>query len=290
MPPAKKMGFKKKAYKSTKKPIKKAIKAANTKVFNNKVKKALSTVAETKSVSYSVNAFGITSVLATDFDTTIKVLNPASGTGGQYFIGQGVGQGSRVGNKIMTKKCILSGVIRINTFYDATTNYNPCPLYVALYIIRLKGQVPDTTSQVESIIQNSFFQAGNSSSGFTGRLTDLVRPVNTDLVTVLMKRVFKVGTGATISSFGVNAPNNANQQYNDSTVGISQLFKMDVTKCLQKHIIFDDTNNIPTNKQTYMFFVPLRVDGQTVATSTGANNGTLPAYADYQIDYHYTDM
>lgn len=290
MPPAKKMGFKKKAYKSNKKPIKKAIKAANTKVFNNKVKKALSTVAETKTVTYSVNTFGITSVLATDFDTTIKLLNPASGTGGQYFIGQGVGQGSRVGNKIMTKKCILSGVVRINTFYDATVNYNPCPLYIALYIIRLKGQVPDTTTQVESIVQNSFFQAGNTSGGFTGRLNDLVKPVNTDLVTVLMKRVFKVGTGNTVSAFGINAPNNINQQFNDGTVSIARLFKIDVTKCLQKHIIFDDTNNIPTNKQTYMFFVPLRVDGQLITTSTGANNGTLPAYADYQIDYQYTDM
>lgn len=267
---------------------KKAIRAANTKMFNKKVYKALSRVAELKRASYNINNFALTSVVSANFDQTIKYLNPSASTGALYNISQGVGQGLRTANKITTKKAILSGVIHINTEYS-TQNYNMCPLYVALYIFKLKKGVQDVTP-AEYVVQNQFFQFGSSSTGFSGTLRDLTMGVNNDVVTLLKKRVFKVGTSTVRSATASGTANVLNQDYADGTVGIAKMFNMDVTDCLAKEYIYNDTDNTPQNSSTFFMFVPLRVDGGLILTSGGLATGTVPCYVDFGIEYQYTDM
>ena len=136
----------------------------------------------------------------------------------------------------------------------------------------------------------NFFQAGNTSLGFNGTLVDLTRQVNTSQVTLLKKRVFKVGTQYVTSASAVGGTNTTNQQYSDGTVGISQMFKMDLTKCLPKILNYNDTDNSPTNSLTWMAWVPYRVDGGEIKTSLNFYTGTIPAYVDFEVDYLYKDM
>lgn len=274
-----------------KKPIiRKAIKQANDKIFKKKVQNVMSKTVEIKKANYSQNNFAITAVPSGNFGNTIKILNPSNTTGGLYFVAQGSGQGNRQANVINTKKLTFGGVIHINTFWDGTGNYNMCPLYVAMYIVKLKPGLADTVANLNNVIGTTFFQAGNGSVGFDGTLRDLVKEPNNNAITVLMKKVVKVGVSNVLSAFAVNTPNNANQQYADSTVGISKMFKINATKYIPKKIYFNDSDNAPNTRNTYFFWVPLRVDGGLIQTSGGLATGTVPAYVDFSIDYSFTDI
>lgn len=270
--------------------VKKAVRAANTKVFNKKVYRALSKVAEIKKINYNINNFALTSVVSTNFDQTIKILNPSAAGGGLYNIAQGTGQGNRIGNTVVTKKATISGVIHINTEFS-TQNWNMCPLYVAMYIFRVKNGIGATqVSNVESIVQSTFFQAGSSATGFSGSLRDLTMEVNSDQVNLLKKRVFKVGTSLVRSATASGTGNVLNQDYADGTVSIAKMFKVDITKALNKKYTFQDSDNSPLTQSTYVMWVPFRIDGGLIVTSTGLATGTLPCYVDFSVDYHYTDM
>lgn len=271
--------------------VRRAVQKAKKRVFAKKVKAVVNRAAETKRAGSYVNNFACTGFMSNGFASTIKVIGPSATVGpALYNIQQGAGQGSRVGNKITTTKLVMKGCVHINTSYDATSNYNMCPLYVACYIFRLKPSLDDTQANAYTIMSQSFFQAGNSSAGFSGLLNDLTRDVNKDQVQLLKKRVFRVGVANVLSAFGVNNPSNANQQYADGTVGISKMFKMDLTKCLQKTLVFNDTTNTPSNRNTYIAWVPVRVDGSAILTGIGSLSGTIPCYVDWGLDYYYKDM
>lgn len=270
--------------------VKKAIRQVKEQIFTKKVQKAISKTVELKKANYSVNNFALTSVSSGSFSNTVKILNPSSTTGALYFIAQGNGQGNRQANVINTRRLTIGGVIHINTTWDGTANYNMCPLYVALYIVKLKPGLADTVANLNNVIGTTFFQAGNVSVGFDGTLRDLVREPNNNAVTVLMKKVVKVGTATVPSAFAVNSGNNSNQQFGDSTVGISKMFKINATKYIPKRIYFNDTDNAPNTRNTYFFWVPLRVDGGLIQTSGGLATGTVPAYVDFSIDYSFTDI
>lgn len=279
--------MRRKVYK--KKPVvKKAVRKAKRAVLTRAIKRTVKTMAETKRANYNVNNFALTSVLSADYDQIIKFLNPTSATGALYNIIQGTGQGARVGNKIATKKCILSGVVHINTEWSAQ-NYNMCPLYVALYVFKVKVGIA-SIADVETTVKTKFFAAGSSSTGFSGTLRDLVMEVNSDVITLMKKRVFKVGTGMVQSATGNNTANTLNQSFNDGTATIAKMFKMDVTKCMAKSYVFNDTDNSPQNSGTYFMWVPFRVDGGLIMTNAGLATGTLPCWVDYSIDYHYMDI
>lgn len=279
-----------KVYKKKPTTIKKAVRRVKKANMYKAVKKVVSRMAETKTASYSVSSFVLTSNLASDFVSTIKILNPSNISGSLYNIQQGTGQGARVGNEISTVKCTISGVIRINTTFNATYNNNMCPLYVAMFVVRSKPQQQDTANQINTIIQNAFFNAGNTSAGFTGTLVDLTRMLNTDIITVLKRRVFKVGVNTVQSATAVGTANTANQSFSDGQVSIATMFKMDLTNTLYKKYTYNDTDNTPQNRQTYVFWVPLRVDGQLITTSLGAYTGTIPAYIDFNVNYFYKDI
>lgn len=268
--------------------VKKAIRAASTKLFNKRVYKAISRVAEVKRASYNINNFALTSVNSSNLDQVIKYLNPSNATGALYNISPGTGQGARIGNYINTKKCILSGVIHINTEYSSQ-NYNMCPLYVGMYIFKIKKGKEDI-APIEYIVQNQFFQFGSSSTGFSGTLRDLTMEPNNEVVTLLKKRVFKVGTSVVRSATASGTGNVLNQDYADGTVGIAKMFKVDVTKCLASKYLYNDSDNTPTNSSTFVMWIPFRVDGGLVLTSGGLATGTLPCYVDFSIDYRYTDV
>lgn len=269
--------------------IRRAVSKAKRGMFRKAVKGVISSVAETKVCNYYYNNFGVVNTTSTAFQGTIKSLSPSGSSGAMITISQGTAAGQRVGNKLSVKKAILAGTVHINTVYDAVTNYNPCPLKVCLWIFQLKGGVTDDATSVNDVVQNYFFEFGNTSIGMSGAVVDLTRAVNTSYVTLLKKRVFSVGTQQTVSGFGVNAPNNTNQQFS-SNEQIMRMFKIDVTKILRKTYTFNDTSNTTSNRQVWCMWVPYRVDGRIPDTSTGLNTGPVPAYISWSYDFYYKDL
>lgn len=272
--------------------VKKAIYRAKKQIFAKRIKSVVNTMSETKMVNVNTNNAWVTAWNSNTFSNlNIRTLCPSTlATNGTYFVGQGIGQGQREGNKITTRKLEFSGVVHINTAYDGTTNYNMCPIYLVFYFFKLKPGLDDTAANVLSVMQNSFFQTGSTSQGFTGTLVDLVRPVNSNQVTLLKKRVFKVGTQYVYSAFAAASANNANQQYSDGTVGISRMFKMDLTKIVPKIFQFNDAANTCTQRNLWMAWVPFRVDGNLIKNNADNQNATIPAFVDYQIQYSFKDL
>lgn len=275
-----------------KKAVSKAVRNAKNRLFNRRVLQVVSRTVESKSVNFSATNKTLLNVNSSNWNGQVLNLIPQSSGSSpwMYDIPQGEAQGMRIGNVIRPTGLILHGVIRANTFYDATLNYNPCPLRVTMWICRINKHLEDSVTQLESIVDNSFFNAGSVSSGFLGTMLDLTRDVNPDQIQVLKKRSWYIGTSGFISGFGVNSPNNANQQYVNNDAKTSVMFRMNLSKLLPKVLRFNDATATPTNcRKLWLMFTTQRMDGQISSTSLGAYTGPVPAYIDMGCQFTYKD-
>lgn len=283
------------APRSAKKMVKKAVSAVYNKRFARRVKQVLDKNSETKVVNFFQTGRPLYNVQSVSWDQHVLYLTPHVGSANTaYTISQGQGQGSRIGNELMLKRCYVTGVVRANSAYDATINYNPCPLRVTMWIVSINKHLSDTISQLESIIDpttGSFFQQGGASTGFQGDTADLTKQPNTDQIRVYKKRTFMLGMGNYNSGAGVNVANNLQNQYNNNDAAFSQMFRVDVTKFLPKSYKFNDGSDNPTNiRKRYLMFTCQRVDGTISTTSTGQVTGPVPAFVDIGINFEYKDI
>lgn len=282
--------------------VKRAIRKARKSIFAKRVKTVVSRMSETKISSWrSDNNPGtnyptglpIVSTASANHDTYIKELVPGDGTTthSTLIIGQGDGQGQRTGNEITTVKCTLSGVLRFNTAFNTLTGYKMCPVYVTLWIVSLQKHMNDTLQSLETTIQNSFFQDGNSSVGFDGTMNDMVKKVNTSVIRLHKRRVFKLGTTEVYSATGSAQGDNPNQRWGNNDFDLSRMFSMDITKVIPKKYRFNDGIDIQlNNRRRWMFFTCARADGTAPVTDGASTTGPIVAYATLNLDYRYKDM
>lgn len=261
-------------------------------VFRRRVMRVLNRSAETKTVQFDLVQQSIFPVTSVDFDVSVTVISPSNevkGVNQLLLIEQGTGQGNRVGNKISTVSASIKGVIRPQLNFDNTINYNPCPMYVVIWVVSLAKHLTDSTATLEGVCSNSFFQDGSVSSGFQGTLVDLTRTVNRQHVTVHAKRVHKLGYAEYASAFAQNASNGMAQRFMNNDFPLSKLFSIKLR--FQRNVIFNDNTANPSNmRRWYFFMVPYRVDGSAWTTSAGQLNGPVPLICDYAVDYKFKDI
>lgn len=260
-------------------------------MFAKKVKKVVDKMAETKVVNYAITSKAVYNVNSLNFQSSIVSLS--SGTSPAPFaISQGNGQGNRVGNKITTVKAMLRGDVRINTYWNGTTNYNPVPGYVTMWIVKLRPFLDDDITTLKTVIDGSFFQSGNGAVAMSGQLHDLYRQVNTQQIQVLKRRTWKVGCGSFPGGGASGTGDQSNQYWNNNDYKLSHLFRQDITKAFPKTMLFQDSNDNNVNRHTYLFFTFLRVDNGIPTTNAGGSNytGPVPAYVEFEIDYMFKDL
>lgn len=278
-----------------KKTIKKAIRSAKVHNFNTAVSKVISRKAETKCVNYEewMNIYGAKSLDLTSGAGGVQSLTPmaSTSTGYSYNIPQGTAQGERVGNEILPVSLKLRGVIRAESYFDNTTNYNPCPLYVTLWVVKLRQHLNDTFTDLSTVMQNTFFQFGSVSQGFSGTLTDLVRDVNQDHIQLITRKVYKLGYNQYVSAFAINSANNINQQYANNDTAHCKMFKIDLSKHLPKTMKFNDgSDNVTNQHRLWCFFTCHRTDGNQIQTSSGNFTGPQPADVCLGAEFRYKDI
>lgn len=289
---------KKTTYRKRAGPIKRAIKKASKQMFARKVKNVVSRMAESKVVNYDALTRAVVSTASVDMDTSIKNLIPDDQLAGRTMItvGQDVDQGDRVGNKIRPVSAILRGCVRINTLYEQTTNYNPCPVRVTMWICKLQKTLQDDVTTFMGVVRNSFFQSGSVSVGFTGQLFDLTKSVNRDQIILVKRRSWLLGASEVVSAFAVNNANNATQRFMNNDASMSKMFKINLTKHYPKMIRFNDGTDIASNcRKMYLMFTAHRVDGNIPTSGpTGVPpnsvNGPVPAYVDLGFEMKYKDF
>lgn len=241
-------------------------------------KRVISKQAEIKNAnsSFSIaphNTLALTSDIATQ---NILWVSPNSS---QLPIIQGVRQDERVGNKIKTKRCKLK-VIMYPKPYDATINPTPQPQIVTMWCVSAKIGYTSNTSMA-TIFDTNFFQDGFTSTGYLSQLIDSISEVNSDAITLHWKRSFKLGH----SYHPQYNTSHVDAQFSNNDYKMNHIRQFDLTKALKKTYTFDDTNNTPNDRSTFIIFGVANANGQLFT-----NGAYRPVDVYATLDYYYTDM
>ena len=160
--------------------------------------------------------------------------------------------------------------------YDELVTPQPQPCIVRLYFGFRKAcrDAAPTAAQF-----SAFFQAGSFAEPFAGNLSDMIRPVNTDVFTVNTMRTHKIG-----NAFVATATTNpaADQQYTNNDYKLNAMGVVDLTKYCPKVLKFNDTTNLPDTGLYVWFNSVYAVGSQTV-------DNTYQTRCYYNISYEYED-
>lgn len=158
-------------------------------------------------------------------------------------IGQGVGQGDRIGNRISPVKFVFSGFMNFNADTPSAAG-NLGPQYVKMFIFRMKNSLSALSPDM-----SKFFQYGSTTQPPTGYIQDIRNRVNTDDVVLYATRTFKLAPSALQSGITTIATADTNNDFK-----LTQSFKVDLTKYVRK-VVYDDTTAQIKNHQMFAAFV-----------------------------------
>ena len=251
----------KRAARAVKKPpvsvaVKKYVKSAMSKQIENK----------TVSVEQNVN-FG--SVAASGVLNAFPML-PLTGF---FSLGQGVTQGTRIGNRCKIKKVTLNYTL-IPTAYNVTTNVNAIPNHIIMYLGTPRscpGEYP-TTGDISLL-----YQLGASAVAPTGTLSDLIYNINNDEWD--MKKVWTHKLGPAASEW--NGGQSTSQYYTNNDFALNVVRRMNITKYCQKTMKFSDGLSSHQGKNLFFMFQAIYANG----TAAGATQLTTNIRYFVTIDY-----
>jgi hypothetical protein len=184
---------------------------------------------------------------------------------------QGLGDGQRVGDEVN----IRSGkaVMFINLLpYNATTNPNPCPFWVRVWLVSYKKQ--NTNSIASTDILTSFFRVPSTSLSFQANMLDMALEVNTESWTVHSDKLVRVGSTAPSSTGPVSSGS-----YFDTSASSVQL---EFSLPLKGPLKFNDSATTASNKNLWIL-------AQTVPMNGVNNSPYFSAECHYNISFDYTD-
>lgn len=264
--------YKRKKPSTSKKFVKKIVKDTLARKIETKVVQS-GAIIFPKQINASTSSF-------TDNAISILPSSPSMSNCVYYTIGPGVGQDQRIGDEIYNKGTYFRYQIVPNA-YNATTNPNPCPLYVVLYFIKPKNTElggPAVSNYVSGSSSCIFFEnLTNATSGLTGTFYDLSRRIDTDNYEIISIKRHKLGyastsgTGASTAFYGYN--NNDFKLLCEGKVKIQA----------PKQIKFDRLGNM-RYQPIWCLIQYIRVDNIT------ANISHTPFQFTFNIAQYFTDM
>lgn len=224
----------------------KAIQYATAQELKRMVKKEIAKQAEDKVHTYELGPYTIFQSI--DSATTYPLLPT---------IKQGVEQGQRIGNKIKLKRFNVK--LAVNVFNQAT---NVSPVYVDLYIFKIKSVSMISTSQIGFLpapIMENFLQAGSGTTQYTGTTLDGLRDVNKDLFYCLFRKRMLL----------YNPLNSTSVQGSTSTFPPAETHNIDITKYVKRGLEFNDDSNSCTNESVWIAVGSTQTDGALVVANIG---------------------
>lgn len=249
-----------------------AVRKQSTKVFNARVKKAMTSLLEVKSSGIR-GAFDVVPYNTANFVTVdannIIAFDP--------IINQSTGESGRVGNVINMVSCKMRYLISLNPSIGGASTI---PTIVRLIFFYDRE---DVNSLPTPYTNANFIDAGNSSQGFSGTLTDTFYRYNTDRYRIFAVREHKMG----YSTNQVNAAagsNTALSQYfsnNDSKMFVRG--NVDCSKWIIKRQKFNDNLGTSMSRKLYCLVMSVSQSGLVLLSSSPQN------YFRYEIDFKYTD-
>jgi len=234
------------------------------------VKTALSRNIENKCVQINAgNSFGNVRE-SPDFNAY-----PMCPLSGYWTVGQGVGQGSRIGNIIKTKRVYLNYVIR-PTPYDALANPSPRPCEVQMML----GYVKNTPcfAPIGGDI-DVLFNSGSTTVAPVGTLRDIIAVVNTDYWTIKKRWTHKVGYSQAEGTGG----NVANEFFANNDFKYNVVKRLDITKHCPTTHAFNDGSGTTNSRGLFLMYYAVAADNFNFTATQ------LPCNIEFWVDFHYED-
>lgn len=235
------------------------------------VKREISRNAETKEVSFYT--YGA-SVLNADSPAFVSSIIPVSPYTGFLDIGQGTGEGNRIGNRIKIKRLTMKGVL-FPLPYNSSTNPTPLPSHVVLWFFMKRVESTELPTTL-----GGFLEEGNTSRNLQNQLSDLISRVNNDRYRYFFRKIFKIGT----SGYGGTGSQVAYQYFENNDFKLNQRFSIDLTPYVVKNVIYDDnTTNTPRTRVLCCLMQAIAADGSSMASNI------VPCECAYELNCQYED-
>lgn len=246
------------------------------------VRKVLGKQVEVKNIQ-TINTLKPRNTLATVSDLALYNVFQLSPNADYAAITIGNGPANRLGNQITTKYCKMR-IVLYPAPYSVTNNPSPKPTIVKFWCLTPKDGYL-SSSEVATIFDTSFFQSGNSSSGYGLDMTDLVKASNKDVYTLHWTRTYKLGH-AVGSGNGYGAGNGINDSnFSNNDYKMNYILNFDFTKHMKKTFRYNDTQVTPQGKAMFLVVGIYNADGTAMSSSAVA-----PVDMYLQHDYGFTDM
>lgn len=188
-------------------------------------------------------------------------------------IGQGTGNGQRIGDRINPVSCIANCYISRSQMWAQSH-------YVRVLVFSVKDYNADIMgSTLPSIEAQNFFRAGTGTGAFAGLLQwEGLLPVNKDRINIYYDKVKYIGNNQ-------SAVNNTTD-YKTATVHNNPFshFRVNLTKHMKK-LLYDEngTNpNLPTNHNLWIGFAVCSADGALGSGTTQVMNFASQIHLKYK--------
>lgn len=185
-------------------------------------------------------------------------------------IGQGVGQGARIGNNIYTRRVMLYLQISIDQILTGSTNIDP-PKFVDVFIFKYKK-----SNKMDSSAWAQFLQYGDTTTTYSsGSIPECGGfDVNKDSFTIKKRMRYQLWNPD---------PNNTNCQATRCQNAIAK--KIDITKFYKKNLMYnDDVTNVVSNDNLFISVAYTNNDQQNFGASLSVGN------FDTTVLYEYDDI
>lgn len=172
--PKKNSSFRKKTYR--KPTIKKAIRTIKRKSLVKTIKKVIHSQVETKQAFHTSSNAALTT-----FNSLITV-------NGDYLrvlpqITTGAADNQRIGDQLRLQNVMIKGYIKFNPTILTGDSKNPAVM-ARLFVLSLKKNLFIGDVQTQTTALSGLLKKGGTTTAWTGILSDIYAPVNTDLFTV----------------------------------------------------------------------------------------------------------
>lgn len=187
-------------------------------------------------------------------------------------IGQGGGDGQRIANRVK----VLSSNLRlcVNLLpYNATTNPLPVPLLVRILIVGYKKANQGVVASTD--LSTAIWEVNSGVTGFQGNPLDITFKVNDQSYTTFYDTVIKLGAAGTSTTTPVSSGS-----YFDSS---NMTMFLDIDVPTAGPLVYNDTTNVPTNKNRFLIIQPVTADGSACGSYTMAE-------CHYAITTTYVDL
>lgn len=261
----------KKRYSKKKKTVRKAVRRARNNVFKKRVMSVIAKAAETKQAFANVQQTAFGNAISTSADVMPCVPS----------ISRGITDNARIGDQITAKSLTIKGYVNLPLQNLANVNFNR-RVAIKIFCVSPKRFPTYTDASTNaSLWMPSLLRKGGTTVGFTGVISDLWAPVNTDAITKYWTKTIYLRQDW-IWANGTPAAGAVTTMTNEGTV---KFFSKSWRFGKGKKIKYDDNIDAGINPTN---FDPIMVVGLVYLDGTVPDNSNQ-AYISYDAIFNYED-